>query len=81
MKEKRKRKKKCGKNTFRLELAKWRHKHGSFIFSNAHSIEKLMLCNWNLAKLAYLTFLNLNCISWALNLKSILKNKQNFPSK
>ena len=28
---------KCGKTTLKLELAKWRQKHGLFVFSNARS--------------------------------------------
>ena len=31
-------KRKCGKNTFKLELAKWRQKHGLFVLLNACSI-------------------------------------------
>ena len=58
---KKKLKRKCGKNYFKFELAKWRQKHGLFVFSNACSILELMLCNRNLKNLVYPTRLSSNC--------------------
>ena len=44
-------------------------------FSNACSILELMLCNWNFAKLVYLTLVSSNCRALALKLSEHLKKQ------
>ena len=46
------------------------------VFSNAHSILELMLCNRNLTKFDILTLLSSDCKAWALKLSKPLKNQQ-----
>ena len=82
--EKRKKKnlkRKCGKMILKLELAKWRLKHGLLVFPNARSILELMLCNRNLTKLVYPTLLSSDCRAWTLKLSENLKTRTKFSIK
>ena len=54
-------KKKIQKNDLKVGIGKMKIKHGLLIFSNARSINELMLCNQNLTKLLYPTLLSSNC--------------------
>ena len=58
-------------------MTKWRQKHGLFVFSDAHIILRLMLCNRNLAKLVYPTL----CRAWAWKLSEDLKKKKKITIK
>ena len=63
------------KKYFKFQLAKWRQKHGLFVFFKYSLNLKLMLCNRNLAKLVYPTLLR-NCRAWAKKLSEHLKKEE-----
>ena len=48
-----------------------------FVFSNARSILKLMLCNRSITKLDILTLLSCDCRAWALKLIKHIKKQTN----
>ena len=68
---------KCKKNHGKDGVGKMKTKTYFIVFSNARSIFKLMLCNLNLTKLVYQTFLSLYCKAWALKFSEHLKRKKN----
>ena len=69
------------KNDVKVGVAKMRTKTFFFILLNARWILKLMLCNWNLTKLVYLTLLSFDCRAWALKFSELLQKKIKCPIK
>ena len=51
------------------------------VFSNAHSILELMLCNQNIPKLLYQTLLSSHCNAWALKWSEHLKKTRKLSFK
>ena len=67
------------KNDVKVGVGKMKTKTYFVVFSNAHSILELMLCNRNLTKLDILTLLSSDCKALALKLSKHLKKKKKIP--